>query len=217
MAIAFRAKGTWAAGAGAVSPGLPSGIQNNDILLLFVNTANQPISTPTGWTQIGTNQTIGTGGAAGGSSLQVYYRRVVGGESAPSVSAANYITAIICAYSGVLNSGTPHEAVTQGNTTPAGTSITMSGGTTAGANRQVINAAGRDIDANSSNGTTAQSNTNLTSLAIRHTQTVNTGTGGGLHIGDGVKASAGAIGNTVITQTSSIANWMQFALIPQSD
>ena len=52
----FVAAGTVASGTGTITPALPAGLQANDILLLFVETANQAISITNQnggtWTQV---------------------------------------------------------------------------------------------------------------------------------------------------------------------
>jgi hypothetical protein len=70
----FVGAGTSTGNAAAITPSLPSGIQTNDILILFVETANQSIiiSNQNGgtWTQI-TDSPQGTGTAGGTSATRL--------------------------------------------------------------------------------------------------------------------------------------------------
>src|SRR5262245_34651088 len=62
----FAGAGAFAEGTGNITPGLPVGIQVNDILLLFVESANQTVSAPSGYAAVADSpQGTGTGGASG--------------------------------------------------------------------------------------------------------------------------------------------------------
>ena len=79
----YVAAGAVASGTGAISPALPSGIQTNDILLLFLETANQTISISNQnggtWTQVTNSpQGTGTGGSSGSTALTVFWSRYNG-------------------------------------------------------------------------------------------------------------------------------------------
>lgn len=75
----WKAKGAFTYGTGALSVPWPvSGYAVGDFALLVVETASQPVSTPSGWTFLdssghGTNST-GTPGAAGESALFAFYK-----------------------------------------------------------------------------------------------------------------------------------------------
>lgn len=208
MTASFKSKGTFASGAAGVTPGLPASVGDGDLMLLFVESANQAASAPSGWTAIPTpsgNHFRGTAGAAGGVRVDIFYRFWQSGDAAPTVAdTGDHTTAIICAYCGV-DPTTPFDGVTPiGFNAAASTTLTMDGITTGTADALVVHGVARDVDAASTNGVTgALTNANLTRLAEEHDQTVTTGTGGGLFIGHGLKASAGATGNSTATQTSS--------------
>jgi len=83
------ANGTFAAGAGAITPVLPSGIQIDDILLLFVETGAQAVSiTNQGggtWTEVTNSpQTAGVAGTAG-TRLTAFWSRYNGTQGNPSL------------------------------------------------------------------------------------------------------------------------------------
>ena len=48
----FQAKGSFTSGVGALSVPVPTGYQDDDVFLLFVESANQAIATPTEWTEV---------------------------------------------------------------------------------------------------------------------------------------------------------------------
>lgn len=207
MAAAFKAKGTFQSGTGNVTPGLPSGLAAGDLMLLFVHSANQAASAPSGWDPIPAvsgDHWRGTAGAAGGVRVDIFYRWWQSGDSAPTVADTGDITAaIICSYSGV-DPTTPFDGASPiGFNAAASTTLTLTGITTETANALVVHGTALDRDAASTTTVGSPSNGNLAGLAERHDQTVSTGQGGGLVIHDGWKASAGASGNTTATQTSN--------------
>lgn len=208
MAARYKSKGTFASGTGNVSPGIPTDVGYGDLLLLHVESANQPGAAPSGWTAIPTpsgTPSRGTAGSAGGVASEVFYRWWQPGDTAPSVTdRGNHTTAIITAYTGV-DPTTPFDGVTPvGFNAAASTTLTMNGITTGTADALVVHSIAIDRDAASTNQVTGSpTNANLTGLAERHDQIVSTAVGGGLAIFDGAKASAGATGDTTATQTSS--------------
>src|SRR5215218_679119 len=207
--------GTSASALNAISPGIPASIANNDILLLFVESANEAVTAPTGYTQFTNSpQSTGTAGAAGGVRLSVFWKRTTGSESAPTVAdTGDHQFAQIMAVRGCKSSGNPFSITPAGGvTTPASTTISATGVTTTAADSFIVIAAARDVDVASTTGVTAVSNASLGSLTERIDQTVTVGQGGGLYVATGTKATAGATGTTTITQTSSIAAWMTIAL-----
>jgi len=75
----YQGKGTFTSGAGALSVPVPAGYQDNDIFILFVESENQAIATPSGWTQVANSpQFTGTARAAGAVRLAVFYKVVSG-------------------------------------------------------------------------------------------------------------------------------------------
>jgi hypothetical protein len=218
MAIAFVNKGTFASGTTSISPGIPAGMAAGDFMLLTVHTPNQVVSAITGWTPVtSTPVSTGTAGAAGGTRVSTYYRFWQSGDAAPTVAVTGgtCTNGIIAGYSGV-DPTTPFDGVTPVATTlaAAATTLTMTGLTTASENDLIFWSVARDVDANSTTGVTAFTNANLTGIAEVHDQTVTTGPGGGIWVGYGFKATAGATGNLTVTQTSSIAVGVTIALRP---
>lgn len=96
-----------ASGTGAVAGILPAGHVQNDILLLFVQSAGtQPATAPAGYAQIGPRPGVGTG--AGSTTLSVFWKRDGGSEAAPTVADTGdhtYVT--MAAISGCPTTGDP--------------------------------------------------------------------------------------------------------------
>lgn len=103
MSVAFRAVGTQAGRGtgGNVSPGLPSGTAENDILICVVTTNdNATFPTMSGWTALESG--VGGSGAGGTIGFALFWKRAGASESAPTVtySGSAAILAVIIGYSG---------------------------------------------------------------------------------------------------------------------
>lgn len=101
MTIGLRNSGAWSSGSTSVSPSLPASPAAGDRMVLFV--ASKPysvtINTPTGWTQIGTQQTNGSSAAGidtGSVTWAVFYRDWQSGDTAPSVSITGGNVSLAC-------------------------------------------------------------------------------------------------------------------------
>jgi len=219
---AFVAAGTVASGAGAITPALPSGIAANDILLLFLETANQAISISNQnggtWTAV-TNSPQGTGTAGGTSAtrLTVFWSRYNGTQGAPTTSdSGNHQLGRIVAYRGCATSGNPWDVTAGGVEATSDTSGAIPGATTTVGNTLVVAAISTDKpDAAGTANFSAWANSNLTIVTELTDNTVVAGNGGGLAVARGGKASAGAYGDTTVTlATSAIKAMMSIALKP---
>lgn len=220
MAIpSFVNAGAFASGTGAISVAPPSGIAEGNLLLLFVESANQAIATPSGWTEL-TNSPQGTGtaGAAGGVRLAVF--RKFAGSSEGSVSVADsgdHTTGVMLAYSGV-DDATPINVTAGSVQASAATAWTAPAVTTSVADTLIVIGVGNDRDLNSTTSISAFSNANLSNLTKRFDQTTNTSQGGGLAVIDGGKATAGSTGTTSITNAASnTAAFLTIALVGLGD
>ena len=102
MAINFVGTGNFASGTGAISVPFPSSYSDNDIALLFVESANQGIATPSGWTLAGNAFGAGTPATAGGVLLSVFYKIISGSQSNVSVAdSGDHTTGRIAVFSGI--------------------------------------------------------------------------------------------------------------------
>jgi hypothetical protein len=223
MSIVVGNVGTFQSGAGALTVTVPSGIAQDDLLLLLIMSANQTIATPTTttgtWTQIGdqTNQGTGTAGAAGGVRLAVYYKFATSAEASASVSDSGDINvAQMIAFNGV-DIANPFNANASNILTPGNASLSMPAVTTTIPYTVIVNAVANDRDANNSNnfGTTF-SNTNLTNVVKKIDQTVNTATGGGLACWTGYLSDATSSGNSTATNGAAVTiGYLTMALRPR--
>lgn len=216
--ITFVNKGAWSAGTTSCTPGIPASMVAGDFMIMTIHTPNQAVTTPTGWTIVTSSPvSTGTANTAGGTRVSTYYRWWQSGDAAPTVSVTSgtVTNGIIAGYRGV-DTTTPFDGVAPVATTlaTASATLTMTGVTTQTDNACIVWSIARDRDANSTTDVTAFTNANLTGITEVHDQIVNTGVGGGIWCGHGFKATAGATGNTTITQTSSIAVGLTIALRP---
>ncbi len=218
----FVAKGTFDSGTGAIAPSIPTGYRNNDLLLLVTESANQAITAPTGWTEVGSqaSQATGTAATAGGVRLAVFWKIASGLESAPSVAdSGDHTTGIVMAFRGVdpanpFGSATPTSRVDSSATT----SMSWQTLTTTTANNLIVMCTGLDADAASTATVGTVTAASLTSITEQHDQTVIAGAGGGVHVATGIKAAAGAIGTMTATgSTSTTHAYLTIALQGRSD
>lgn len=215
MAVSYVSNGAFASGTGALTVGVPAGHADGDLFLLMVNSANQTIATPSGWTQVSNSpQGTGTAAAAGGVRLAVFWKLVSGTQSSQSVAdSGNYTTAIMSCWRGVDPAAPIH--VTAGSVGASSASLTWPAVTTTVPACMIINAVGLDFDGNSTARLGSWTNANLASITERHDQTVNAGAGGGIGFSSGILASAGSTGSTTATETAATTHtYLTIALAP---
>lgn len=208
-------KSAFASGTGALSVGAVASVVADDLILLFVESANQAVTTPSGYTIAPSSpQSTGTAAAAGGVRLSVFYRWATGADATVSVAdSGDHTTAIKIAVRGV-DKVTPFNA-NAGSTQAATTAMSFPGVTTTVADCLIVHGCAQDTDAASTATSGTPTNANLTSLTERHDQTVTAGVGGGLVVITGVKATAGATGNTTSTGSTSVTHaYVTLALAP---
>jgi rhamnogalacturonan endolyase len=211
----FVAAGSIASGTGTVMPSLPSGLAAGDVLLLFVETANQAvsISNPNGgtWTEVvGSPQGTGSAGGSSATCLTAFWSRYNGTQGNPTVSdSGNHQVACMIAIRGAASSGNPWEVTAGGVESTSDTSASIPGATTTVANTLVVVAvAGSLPDANGTSNFSGWSNASLANLTERTDNTRSSGNGGALGIATGEKVAAGAYGNTAVTHASAAVKGM---------
>jgi len=195
----------------AITPALPSGIATNDILLLFVETYNQSVSISNQnggtWAQV-----AGSYQGTTGTRLTVFWSRYNGTQGAPTTSDSgdHQIGRIIAIRRGITAYGTPWDITAGGVEATSDKSGSIPGATTTVANTLVVTAIATSLpDYNYDNNRfSSWVNANLTSLTERVDCSRNSGNGGGLGIATGVRATAGAYGNTAVTLASSATKGM---------
>lgn len=214
----FFAAGAVAEGTGAISAPLPLGLVKDDIMLLFVETANEAVSTPSGWAIV-TDSPQGTGTAAGATStrLSVFWKRV-GDVPANEVAAAiadpgDHAVAQILAFRNCIATGNPWD-VTSGDTGASSTSVSIPGDTTTVVNCLVVLAVANQTDS-ATPQTSGYTNADLANLTERTDVNSTQGNGGGFAVITGEKAAAGAYGATAATlANASVQGRMSIALKP---
>lgn len=218
MAVTFVAAGSQASGTGAITAGLPSGIQTDDLLLLVVESANETITVNTsGWTQLASSPQ-GTGTAAGTAAtrLAVYWRWVDGTEANTSIAdSGNHTIATIAAYRGV-DTTSPLNAQAGTVNASASTTCTFPSITTTVDNCLVLLINARALpDSNTNTQTTNHTNANLTGIVTDVQYNTSAGNGGGFCVASGLKASAGSVGSSTATNsTSTVTGVVTLALAP---
>lgn len=212
----FLSAGSLASGTGDVVPGLPPGTRLNDILLLFVESANEAVSTPSGYTAVADSpQGTGTAGDAAATRLSVFWKRATATETAPTVTdPGDHAVAQILAFRGCVDSGNPWDVTSGDVQASAQTGVSIPGDTTTVANCLVVLAVSNATDTATAQ-TSGYTNTDLANLTERTDRNSTQGNGGGFAVITGEKAAAGAYGATTATlATSSTQGRMSIALKP---
>jgi len=221
----FRAASTPAFSIGAPTAVLPTGHVANDILFLIVETSNQTIAAPTGYTQLTNSpQGTGTGAAVDSVALQIFWKRDGGSESAPTIPDSGDHTGVsMFAYSNCVTTGTPFF-------TPNGgviASVQTNPSFTTSANVRSRSGLAVTFIANGSDTTTtmttatmtATGNAKLSAQAGRQVINNATGTGGGWTERDAAYSSPDTTGAYTYSATYAISAkyaGLAFVLIPVS-
>ncbi len=198
----FVASGVESSGVGAITPALPAGWAAGHLLVLAVETANQAVSAPSGWTETTNSpQSTGTAGGASATRLHVFQRIAQSGDTAPTVAdSGDHQIAWITAFSGI-DATTPVLTSAGSVLSSAGQTGTATGFTTTVADCLIVMIGTHAEDLND-DAACSVANANLTSVAVRKTFNSTAGNGGCLVVATGVKAAAGAIGSTTFEWTN---------------
>lgn len=188
-----------------VTPLRPASTATDDLLVLVVETANEPIAAPTDWTQVPASpQGVGTPAAAGATAVQVFWRRQPAAGYVDPVlpDAGDHIVARLFVLRGV--SPTPANpitaaAVSAGDTAASSTSVVMPATTTLIADCLVVGCLTWDTDSATGQVTGGYTNASLASLTERFGGGSSVGNGGGFSVSTGTKAAAGAVSTSTAT------------------
>lgn len=209
--IAVRAVGTVAADVGAITPGVPAGIQHGDVLLLFIETGNQAV-TVAGWQAAPSspaNDALST-------RISVFWKRIGESEPAPTTSdSGDHQIGRIVAFSGVVRSGNPFNAAASGSDTTADTTGAIPGAVVAVPNCMVVAACTSAVDGITTTEFSGWTNSNLTSVDEQIDNGTDAGNGGAIGVACGIFPLTGSYGTTDVTlaNNSRKALWSG-ALIP---
>lgn len=202
----YISKGAFQSGTGALTVPALTGTQAGDIIILFAESANQTINTPTGYSVLATQTGTGTAGAAGGVRIATFYRILEdAADTATTVAdSGDHTTAIKMLFRDTaLANGNIFVAATSVQT-PAATAMTFPAVTSATDESLIVLSVALDTDAASTATVGAVTNANLTSITERHDQTVIAGAGGGLAIITAQDAVAGSTGTSTATGSTSV-------------
>jgi len=187
---------------------MPADEVANDILILVVETENDPIAltTPNGFVEVTNSpQSAGTLDTNPANRIGVYWKRAVGSDSAPVVTAnTNHTTCRIHAFVGVKTSGNPWNITAGGNDGGVNdTSAVIPGATTTAIDSLVVLVQGTSNNANSTANCGAATNADLANITERTDNSDTAGLGGGHCLITGEKATAGAYTNTTLTMSAT--------------
>jgi len=204
----YIGKTAFTSGTGALTVAALTGTRAGDIIILFVESANESISGAiAGYSALATQVGTGTAGAAGGVRIATFYR-ILGDEADTTTSvndSGDHTTAIKMLFRDTsLADGAFF--VTATSTQAATTAMVFPSVTTATDESLVVLAVGQDTDAASTATVGAVTNANLANITERHDQTVASGQGGGLAVITGEKATAGSTGTSTATGSTSVTH-----------
>lgn len=184
-----------------------TGRVSGDLLLVCVHTAARGVTPPAGWTSAPSSpQSTGSPGTNNAVRLSVFYKISDGTETTTgqfTIGASDVICGIGVVYTGVNNSSPFNIDAGSVLATPTSSVVFDSVTTTVG-NCLILNLFGNDRDAAATGSLTAITNANLSSITVRHDQTIPASSGGGIAIIDGGLATAGSSGATTATNNG---NW----------
>ena len=213
----FQATGAAVNGQLSVSPVWPTHAVG-DVALLFVESAGgeaATLSTTAGFAAVA-NSPQATGATTNGTRITVFWARATTTTMAsPTVAdPGNHVYAQIITYRGVINTGNPWDVTGGGVKATASTTVTVTGVTTTVPDTLIVQVVSRHDDRTGAEFS-AQTNASLTGIAERADGGTTSGNGGGFAVWDGVKATAGATGNTTAKISKSVTNaFLTIALRP---
>ena len=204
----YIGKSAFASGTGALTVAALTGCRAGDIIILFVESANQNINTPTGYKVLATQIGTGTAAAAGGVRIATFWKFIDEFETDSTTSVADsgdHTTAIKMLFRDTsLSSSNLYTSAT--STQAATTSMVFPAVTPLSDESLIVLAVAQDTDAASTATVGAVTNANLTSITERHDQTVTAGAGGGLAVITGVRATATSTGTSTATGSTSVTH-----------
>ena len=201
--IQFIGVGTFAAANGAsINLTMPANLKINDLLMLVIHTANEAITIPTGWTEVGNqaNQAIGTATNQLATRLAVCYKWAAATNATVTVNAVGNILSGQSIAFRFVNKNNPFIATASGTQASSANNPTLNGITTTCPNALIFFAMAVGRDSTSTNFT-GFTNANLNTITERMDNTSANGTGGGVAAWTAYAALTGAIGNSTATKS----------------
>ena len=184
---------------GAPTATLPATHALNDILVLVLQSTQENLATPAGYTRLGPQNGIGAAVTAGSTRMGIFWKRDNGSESAPSVAdAGDHTYGFMFAVRGCPTVGDPFHFIANNWKFTTSTAGTAKGGDTVVDNCLITAIFGHAVD-NASGQSSGETNASLSSLTEEFDNATTDGLGGGLTLISGIKAAAGPVSDTTIT------------------
>lgn len=216
----IKSLGQQRSGAAAVAYPLPPDFNNDDLLVCFVETANETVTVPSGWSDSGwTAQGTGTAASTTATRLTAFYRSASGVTRGGTVSVAD---------PGDHQVGQTYAiAMPSGGSTPAldafagdvlasaNSAVTIPAVTTGAANALILAAVAVATDAFTA-PTQSATNATLSDERFVGFAASTAGNGGGFSVFSGTKATAGSAGTFTATVTSSVQARMAISFVASS-
>lgn len=198
---------------GTLTVPVHAGNAADHIQLLFLEAANEPLNTITGFTRIGSGAVIQSTGLV--TDFSAFWKRSVGGDGSVSVTSTpqNHLIGRIVGVSGCITSGSPVNIVATGLDNVVDTAISIPGATTTADDCMVFAGFTTGADTNTAQLSGSFINASLGSVTTQVNDWTISGNGGGIAVCSGTKATAGAYSATTATLvTANTAAMMSFAL-----
>lgn len=198
-------------GGTSITVPIPTGLQPNDIILVFFETAaGTTVATPSGFTLIYENDDL----TSAVTQINSYWKRATGSETSFSQTATDHQCALVLLVRGCPLTGTPYEGATVSKTGSTTTPV-LPTPTTTGTDRLVIQGIARGTDTGSSQFS-SPTNSALESVTLLGEYATATGNGGGIAVVSGIDRIAGSSGTTSIGYSGSATNFATtvFAMLP---
>ena len=209
-------KSDFASGVDALTVGAVPNVVADDLILLFIESANQAVTMSSPWIAAPSSpQSQGTAGSAAAVRLTVYYRFATGADTTTSVpDSGDHTSAVKIAFRGV-NTTTPFNASAG---TAQVTSLTLPAVTTTVRDCLIVASLAHTRDVGSTNETANPTNATLAHITELFDQSTSAGGGGGIAVFAGIKDVAGNTGTTTFTfvNTTPATSAITFALAPSS-
>lgn len=201
----FVAAGAAADGDGEITPGLPTGLETDDLMVLFVETFEGHAVTVSGWAAAPDSPV-----QASGTRLSVFWKRWQTGVTDPTISdSGDHQVARIIAFRGVTTDGDPWDVSASGVDATSDTSGSIPGATTVTPKCVVLVACSHRNDVGGTAQFSGWTNADLDNLTERIDNSTEAGNGGGIGVASGEKPATGAYGTTTVTlaDASTKAMW----------
>jgi hypothetical protein len=208
----FQANGSLVSDVGNISVGPPASHLKREFHLLSAVSANAPFTTPVGTTLIAQTG-LGPVDAAGGIRLGLFWKFAASAAEGniTVLDTGDHQSGVFSSFRGVYLGGTP---AVQGVLTGTGTAVTFPGGETEADNALVLMIVAHSEDINGDR-VSGQANASLSGVAEVFSNGSTTGTGGGLSITVGTKATAGVFTTGSATLSTS-GNWVAYTVVLNS-